>query len=377
MTSSINTNTSAMAAVRALATLNKDLSVTQGRVESGLRVASAKDDPAVFAVSEKMRADLGAMSAVKDSLGIGKATTTVASDAAKKISDELTRLKQTVVEGQQQTLDPAKINAQIADALRNIDAYANSATFNGVNLLGTAHQNLNVVRDIQGNTLQVQGTDSTAAGLNIAGLTTANNVGKLAFDDTMAVANADKVTLTAGGQDYVFEFSDGSAPLTSTADATTKVFDVQITATDSPLAALGKMIDRMKGAGIDASFNDKGEVIIGGNVQANSVSTTVTGGTGSTIGGADGAIASIDAAINTMGNRMSDLGAKLRQLDNLTDFTTQLSDSVKEGLGVLVDADLTEESARLSALQTKQQLAIQSLSIANQGSQALLSLFRG
>ena len=131
----------------------------------------------------------------------------------------------------------------------------------------------------------------------------------------------------------------------------------------------------MKDAGLNASVNTKGEVIIGGNIAT--AATDITGGTASTITGADGAIAAIDAAIDLMGDKMANLGAKLRQLDNLQDFTAQLSDSVKEGLGVLVDADLTEESARLSALQTKQQLAIQSLSIANQGPQALLSLFRG
>jgi flagellin len=50
---------------------------------------------------------------------------------------------------------------------------------------------------------------------------------------------------------------------------------------------------------------------------------------------------------------------------------------VKEGLGSLVDADLAEESAKLTSLQTKQQLAVQSLSIANSAPQSLLSLFRG
>jgi flagellin len=77
-----------------------------------------------------------------------------------------------------------------------------------------------------------------------------------------------------------------------------------------------------------------------------------------------------------MGTRLSNLGANLRQGEGLQNFTNQLNDSIKEGLGALVDADLAEESARLTSLQTRQQLATQSLSIANQQSQTLLSLFR-
>jgi flagellin len=58
------------------------------------------------------------------------------------------------------------------------------------------------------------------------------------------------------------------------------------------------------------------------------------------------------------------------------DFISKLTDSLDRGIGRLVDADMEEESARLSALQVQQQLGIQALSIANSGSQNILSLFR-
>jgi len=77
--------------------------------------------------------------------------------------------------------------------------------------------------------------------------------------------------------------------------------------------------------------------------------------------------------VNTI---VAELGARLSQVEGQQEFTKQLTDSIREGLGALVDADLAEESARLTSLQTKQQLAIQSLSIANQQGQALLGLFR-
>ena len=381
--SSVNTNGAAMAAIRSLSNISMDMARTQARVESGLRISKANDDPAVFAIAQNMRADLNAMSAVKDSLAFGKSALAVARDAATKISDELGKLKQTVTQGQQQGLDAAQIDNQITNALANVDAFARSATFNGVNLLvagvggvpGVTDTNVDIVRDIQGALTSVTGTNSTSAGLGLTGLSVNSGAWQVAFDNTLAPANGELLTVTVGGIDMTFELSDGSAALTTTPTATTQVFDVQFTGTDSPLQIIGNLIDRMQGAGIDAGLGGNGELIIRG--AATAVTTTITGaGAPAQITGAQGAIAVVEGAIDLMGTRLGNLGANLRQVEGLSDFTKQLNDSVKEGLGALVDADLAEESARLTSLQTKQQLAVQSLSIANQQSQSLLSLFR-
>ncbi|CDZ31204.1 Hypothetical protein, partial CDS, partial [Neorhizobium galegae bv. officinalis] len=65
-----------------------------------------------------------------------------------------------------------------------------------------------------------------------------------------------------------------------------------------------------------------------------------------------------------------------KRIDMQSDFVSKLTDSIDKGVGRLVDADMNEESTKLKALQTQQQLAIQSLSIANSDSQNILSLFR-
>jgi flagellin len=384
--SSINTNVAAMAAVRSLNTIGQDMQRTQQRIETGLRISRANDDPAVFSISQNMRADLNGMAAVKDSLAFGRSALTVARDAATSISNELGRLKQTVTQGQQQGLDAAQINNQITNALANIDAFARSATFNGVNLLtagvagvpGVTGSNLNIVRDINGTTTAVTGTNSTAAGLALTGLSATTGARRLTFDNTLAPAQGENVTLTIGtgatAREFIFEFNDGGAALTGQPDADTTVIDVQFTATDSPLQMVSNLITRMQQNGINASLNNQGELVVGGNITA--FSTTVTGATAGTVPGGTAAITAVEAAIDTMGTRLSNLGANLRQVEGLQNFTNQLNDSIKEGLGALVDADLAEESARLTSLQTRQQLATQSLSIANQQSQSLLSLFR-
>ncbi|WP_114373882.1 flagellin N-terminal helical domain-containing protein [Elioraea thermophila] len=379
--SSINTNVTAMAAIRSLSLISNQMAKTQAAVESGLRINKANDDPAVFSIAQSMRADLNALSAVRDSLAFGKATLTVARDAATKISDELGRLKQTIVQGQQQGLDINQINEQITNALNNIDAYVQGATFNGVNLLaaglglaGVNDTNLNIIRDILGNTVDITGTNSSAAGLGIAGLTAdQSGGGRLTFDSSLNPGNGEQVEFEIDGTTYIFEFSDGTSAVTATPNATTRVFDVQFDSADSPLTRIANLAQRMQEAGINAFINTQGELVIRANITAGSLSTTVTGATAVPD---DNAIDVVQGAINTMGQRLATLGAALRQVEGLQDFTKQLTDSVREGLGALVDADLAEESARLTSLQTKQQLAIQSLSIANQQNQALLGLFR-
>jgi flagellin len=74
--------------------------------------------------------------------------------------------------------------------------------------------------------------------------------------------------------------------------------------------------------------------------------------------------------------KLSDLGAASRKIDAQSSFTSKLSDSIESGIGNLVDADLAKESAKLQALQVKQQLGVQALSIANQAPSTVTSLFR-
>ena len=87
-------------------------------------------------------------------------------------------------------------------------------------------------------------------------------------------------------------------------------------------------------------------------------------------------ISDVDEALGAMTTAASDLGAAKSRMDIQSEFVSNLRDSIEKGVGTLVDADMTEESTRLKALQTQQQLGVQALSIANSSSQSLLSLFR-
>jgi flagellin len=91
---------------------------------------------------------------------------------------------------------------------------------------------------------------------------------------------------------------------------------------------------------------------------------------------ASSAISTIESSIDALGLALANLGTDSKKLSVHKNFMNKLGDELKNGLGNLVDADLAVESAKLQALQTKQQLGIQALSIANQAPSTLLALFR-
>ena len=276
--SSINTNGAAMAAIRSLSSIAGDMAKTQSRIETGFRIGKANDDPAIFSISQSMRSELNGMTAVRDSLAFGKATVTVARDAATKISEELALLKQTITQGQQNGIDPTLMQRQLDDRLSNIDAYSRSATFNGVNLLinpaddltanGVVSTSLNVVRNTLGNTTAVVNENLSINGLGLEGLLVNNGSLGITFDDAMAFDNGDVVNLTLqSGEQFVFEFVDGATALTTEPvadDPTTtgagnneKVNVIAVVydpAAEAPLAGLQKLMDAVRGAGFGVSL---------------------------------------------------------------------------------------------------------------------------
>jgi flagellin len=88
-------------------------------------------------------------------------------------------------------------------------------------------------------------------------------------------------------------------------------------------------------------------------------------------------LARVESSMVAVNSALARLGTSAKALGLHSTFISKLSDSLEAGVGSLVDADLAKESAKLQALQTKQQLGVQALSIANQSSQSILSLFRG
>ncbi|HVK42333.1 MAG TPA: flagellin [Phenylobacterium sp.] len=106
----------------------------------------------------------------------------------------------------------------------------------------------------------------------------------------------------------------------------------------------------------------------------------VGSGTGSTavtaLSAATASLAAVNASIENVSASLARLGTGAKSFETHLTFVGKLQDSIESGIGNLVDADLAKESARLQSLQTKQQLGVQALSIANSSTSILLGLFR-
>ncbi len=273
---SVNTNVGAMVALQNLNKTSSDLATVQTRINTGLKVASAKDNGAIWAIAQNQRSESGALNAVKESLQRSISTVDVALSAGESVSDLLLQMKEKSLAAADTTLDAASRTALNDDfkALRDqITKVVTNATYNGANMI-------------------------TA--------TTPTTVAALASAD-----GANKITVAAQN------------------------------------LALG-----------------------GGNV---TVAATASIGTQTL---AAGMIATINTSIANVSSALSKLGTGSKALSSHFDFVGKLQDTIDAGVGNLVDADLAKESARLQSLQTKQQLGIQALSIANSSSSTLLGLFR-
>jgi flagellin len=272
---SVNTNTGAMVALQYLNKTNSDLQTTQNQISSGLKVASAKDDGATYAIAQNMRGDVAGYQAVSDSLNRGVSTIDVATSAGQSISDLLNEMKGKALSAADTSLDTASRNALNEDfqALRDqITTIVQNASFNGTNL--------------------VDGSVS-----NITALASADGANKI----------------TVGSEDL----SLGGSVVTIAAS---------------------------------------------GSIDTQSAASTM--------------VATINSSIENVNAALARLAAGEKKFSVQSDFVSKLVDTLNSGIGNLVDADMAKESAKLTSLQTKQQLGTQALSIANSQPQAVLSLFR-
>jgi flagellin len=384
---SVNTNLGAMAALQALSQTQTDLNTTQNAISTGLKVGQASDNPAIYTIAQTMNDTISGLSAVSDNLNFAQSVLGTASAAATQISSQLATLQNTITNGQQSGISTATVNAQINSILTNIDAFASAATFNGVNL---STGGLTTTQDASGTALTVGMQNLTSAQLGLTNLTTTSGGVDLGVGATTAFANDDYVQLSNGTQSTYFVLSSGAAAPTAphATDANNSVIFVNFNVADSAATVMSKLAASMQqngyGAQIATTANgtvNAGDLVMTGQgiTQAASSLHLATPGTAAltSVTGATAAITTVTNAITTLNTSIANLGSAQDEVTGLQNFTTSLSDSLTSGLGALTDADMAAESAQLTSLQTKQQLGIQALSIANQQPQALLTLFRG
>jgi len=135
---SVNTNMGAMIALQYLDQTNAQLQTTQNAINSGLKVASAKDDGSTFAIAQNMRGDVAGYAAVSDSLNRGMSSVDVAMSAGQSISDLLIQMKQKAIAASDASMDTASraaLNEDFASYRDQITSIVSNAVFNGFDLI--------------------------------------------------------------------------------------------------------------------------------------------------------------------------------------------------------------------------------------------------
>lgn len=277
MTLSVNTNVAAMIALQNLNGTTREIDVTQNRVSTGLKVTGAKDNAAVYAIAQGMRADIGAFSAVSSSLNRAKSITDVALAAGESISDLLVQMKEKVIAANDASIDTVArqaLNEDFKSIRAQITTIVTNAKFDGANLIN----------------------GSLATGLEM-----------LADADATSAITLIPENMSVGGS----------------------IITIQSTTNLNSLAA------------------------------------------------SSSALTLINASLQNTNSALARIGSIGKKVDAHIIFVGKLSDSLVGGVGNLVDADMAMESAKLQALQIKQQLGAQAVSIANSAPQIILSLFQG
>ncbi|WP_020399999.1 flagellin [Kordiimonas gwangyangensis] len=396
MAFSVNTNAGAFAALRNLDVTNALVDRTQSRINTGLKVASAKDDAASFAISQSLKADVAGFKAVRSSLDRAISENDVALAAAQAISDSLIEMREKAVAAKDSGLDAASRTALNKDFLalkEQITSIVQNAEFNGRNLLtGDAST---AITDATGST--TISTTATQLTLSSLSLDTSDLVTIPGGSVTGTVVALAGVTISAG-TDAEFRAAlvnlqndNGGNLGGETIDASTGVTSDVVTSgfasnefQQGVAAALGITTAEINGTTVDgfafAPNVDAGSQL---HLVRNGASSYLTVGDptagigdASSPAAAATTVTNLDAAIDTVNDVLSSLGATGNRLDIQRTFASGLSDTLEVGIGNIVDADLSREAANLQAFQTKQQLGLQALGIANQAPQSVLSLFR-
>lgn len=319
---SIMTNTAAMAALQTLRTINSDLEMTQARISSGYRVETASDNAAYWSIATTMRSDNKALSTVSDALGLGAAKVDVAYTGMNSAIDVVDEIKSKLVAAAEPGVDKDKINSELSELKNQLVSITESASFSGENWLY-----------------------NTGA----AAVSTASIVGSF---NRSSAGNVSIATLDVTISDTI---------LIDTADASRGILTQDI---DSD-----QLLDTPLGGPVNYFLIDASSTVAatGTEISISAATTDVQ---------VEEMIRVVDSILTTLTDSASDLGAINSRVGMQETFVSNLMDSINKGVGRLVDADMSEESTRLTALQTQQQLGIQALSIANSSSQNILSLFR-
>lgn len=353
------------------------MDTTQERLSTGKKVNSALDNPSSFYTAQSLTNRASDLSALLDSMGQGIQTIKAANEGIESITEFVQQAKSVANQARDEANKVASSSGMYdSTKIEAATEFQLSVTYNGetkseqVTLTDKKTSGTDAAAKIQ-TALQAMkfGADSTALGANYT----------VAFED-----GAFKVS-SANGEEIKISFEVGGTKMSATAGNANRV---------KAISQFNDILDQIDQLAKDSGY--KGVNLLGGTDQSLTVifnedrssNLTIQGVDASTKGldisrvtdwgsntNIDASIEEVEDAINELRNMASEFGNNYSIVQNREDFTENLINVLEEGSDKLVLADMNEESANMLALQTRQQLGVNSLSLASQAAQAVLKLF--
>lgn len=318
-----NTNVAALSALQSLRHTETSRNDTLGRVTSGYRVATAADDAAYWSIATTMRSDNRSLSSVQDALSMAAGVLDTASSGMSTSTDLMMQVKSRLVMARESGVSRDKINTELDEIRDQFRSIAESSTFSRENWL-----------------LRSEASDSDDRNL----------VGSFVRDRS-GMVSVNTIDYHVGGTpgtsevNYLIDDVDGDGGI-------------------------------LTGSGFAKDLGTAKTWVMFNGSKASTNYDVIRLDASTTNGEIDDMIKVVDAMAERMNGVASQLGAMSNRVDMQYEFSKDLQGSLSNGVGNMVDADMNLESSRLKALQTREQLNVNSLSIVNTSVQSLSQLLQ-
>lgn len=354
------------------------MDTTQERLSTGKKVNSALDNPSSFYTAQSLTNRASDLSALLDSMGQGIQTIKAANEGIESITEFVQQAK--------------SVANQARDEANKVAS--SSGMYDSTKIEATTKFQLSVTYNGETKSVEVTAPKATATGVEMA-TKIKEELEKLTFGTPDTALGGDVFDVTyeddafkmtsANGEEAKISFEVGGTKMSATAGNANRLKSV---------SQFNDVLDQIDQLAKDSGY--KGINLLGGTDQSLTVifnedrssSLTIQGVDGSTKGlnisrvtdwgsnnAVDISISEVESAVNELRNMASEFGNNYSIVQNREDFTENLINVLEEGSDKLTLADMNEESANMLALQTRQQLGINSLSLASQAAQAVLKLF--
>jgi flagellin len=405
---SILNNSAALSALQSLQMTQQALATVQNQVSTGLSVASAADNSSYWSIATQLTADSGMVTAANSALSEGQSVLSTANSAINSVITTLNSMQTALTEAQNPGADIANINTSLASLGQQLQDSVNGASFNGLNVLNGTQNSLSFVAGFNAssaggtvNTISFAAQaltggatttpTTTTTNSTITDSTTINNLATLyaagnSTNQTLSYGNDVVTVSTTGPISMTVQSEDLYGNITTTtytaldANGNNSVTDTNLQW--SPTAATAPAVNPSSLAVSTTTTTSgttnlltQGGIDLTGGAGATSTFQLATGTNGSTIT-ASAALTAVNQALAAVTNYAAQIGATQDRMTTANTFNSSLTTNYSNGVAGLVDADMNVASTRLQALQTQEQLGIQSLSVANQNAALILKLFQ-